>query len=160
MQRLLAITWLTWKAALSVPAVSGHRRVVAGGGGGFADGGPGRRHGARVHPDFADVHFERHHRVARPFDPLAGVRHAGARHRGMPDAGRGDQTHRALADLAGQMARHHVAERGAAGPVRRVRLWLVAMARGEIAGGGANRFARAGAGGARFGEGTQQRCGN
>ena len=35
-----------------------------------------------------------------------------------------------------------------------------AMARGEIAGGGTNHFARAGAGGARFGEGTQQRCGN
>ena len=37
--------------------------------------------------------------------------------------------------------------------VRRVRLWLVAMARGEIAGGGTKNFARAGAGGARFGEG-------
>ena len=71
-----------------------------------------------------------------------------------------DQAHRALANLAGQMAGHHVAERRAAGIVRRQCLRLAAMARGETAGGGAERFARTGAGGARLGQGTQQRGGH
>ena len=53
--------------------------------------------------------------LARAFHALAGVRHAGARHRGMPDAGGGRQADRPLANLAGQMAGHRVAERRAAG---------------------------------------------
>ena len=38
-----------------------------------------------------------------------------------------------------------------------VRFWIAAMARGEVAGGGAKNFARAGAGGARLGQ-TARSC--
>ena len=39
-------------------------------------------------------------------------------------------------------------------------LWPAAMARGEIAGGGTENFARAGAGGARLGPAAKRGCGN
>ncbi len=119
MQRILAIAWLTWKAALRfklflVIAVLVDRR-----GRRPAAGHQGRRHGAGFHADHPDLHVERHHGAARTFDALAGVRHAGARHRGMPDPGRRHQADGALADLAGQMAGHRDAERGVAGDFRR-----------------------------------------
>ena len=154
MQRILAIAWLTWKAALRfrlflviavllLAAVVGLPLLIK-------DDGTAR--------GFTQIlltyTLSAITALARPFDALAVVRHAGARHRGMPDAGRRDQADRALADLAGQMAGHRVAERGVAGDFRRVRLRLAAMARDEAAGGGADNFARAGAGGARLGQGT------
>ena len=118
MQRIFAIAWLTWKAALRfrlflVIAVLLLAAVV-----GLPLVHQGRRHGARVHADYSDLHVERHHGAARAFDALAVVRHAGARHRGMPDPGGRDEADCALANLAGQMAGHRVAERGVAGDCR------------------------------------------
>ena len=160
MQRLLAIAWLTWKAAfrfrlflviavLLLVSVVGLPLLVK-------DDGTAQR----VHANSADLHVDRHHRPAGFVHALAFLRHAGTRHRGMPDPSRGHQTHRPLADLAGQMARHHVAERGVAGAVRRVCLRLVVLARGPVAGGGTKSFARTGARRARFGEAAKLRGGD
>ena len=88
MQRILAIAWLTWKAAfrfrlflviavLLLAAVVGLPLLIK-------DDGTAR--------GFTQIlltyTLERHHGAARAFHALACVRHAGAGHRGMPDAGR------------------------------------------------------------------------
>src|SRR5260221_13287556 len=54
--------------------------------------------------------------LARAFHALVGVRHAGARYRGMPDASCRGETHCPLANLAREMARHHEPQRRFAGP--------------------------------------------
>ena len=129
MQRILAIAWLTWKAALRfklflviavllILAVVGLPLVIKDDG--TAQG-------------FTQIILTYTLSAITALLGLstlvAGLRHAGARHRGMPDSSGGHQADCALADLAGQMARHRVAERGAAGDFRRVRLWPAAMAR-------------------------------
>jgi hypothetical protein len=80
MQKIFAIAWLTWKAALRfrlflVIAVLLLAAVV-----GLPVIDQGRRHGARVHADFADLHVERRHRAARTFNAVAFVWDSGARH--------------------------------------------------------------------------------
>jgi hypothetical protein len=97
-------SWVDVESGLPLPVVHRGDRAVARGGGGIAVADQGRRHGARVHADFADLHVEHHHGVAGAFHVVAGVRNAGAGHRGMSDADGGDQADCALADLAGQMA--------------------------------------------------------
>ncbi len=155
MQRIFAIAWLTWKAALRfrlflviavllILAVVGLPLVIQ-------DDGTAQGFTQII----LTYTLSAITALLGHFDALAGVRHAGARHRGMPDPGGRDEADCALADLAGQMARHRVAERGAAGDFRRVRFWTAAMARDEAAGGGTGKIARAGAGGARLGQGKR-----
>src|ERR1043166_9133108 len=103
------------------------------------------------------LHTERCHRFTRAVHPLAGLWHAGARHRGMPDPGRGGEADCSLADLAGQMAGTHVAECRVAGRFRRERICSVAMARHPAAHGRADRSPQRGAGSAWFGEGKKFR---
>jgi hypothetical protein len=125
MQRILAIAWLTWKAALRfrlflviavllILAVVGLPLIIKDDG--TAQG-------------FTQIlltyTLSAITALLGTFDAVAFVRHAGARHRGMPDPGRRDQADCALANLAGQMARHRDAERGAAGDFRRVRFGLL-----------------------------------
>ena len=128
MQRIFAIAWLTWKAALRfrlflaiavllLAAVVGLPVLIK-------DDGTAR--------GFTQILLTY---TLSTITGLLGfstlwlvVRHAGARHRGMPDPGRRDEADCALADLAGQVARHRDAERGTAGDFRRVRLWPAAMA--------------------------------
>lgn len=105
MQRLFAITALTWKAAFRfrlfwVLAGSLLCSVI------FAPADQGRRHGARFYPDHAHLYAERDHRAARVLHALAGVRHTRAGHRGLLDADGRGEADRALAILARQMARH------------------------------------------------------
>src|SRR5262245_51626397 len=78
----------------------------------------------------------------------------------MPDAGRGGETHCAMADLAGEVARDHGAERGLAGAFRSQRLWLAAVAGNPVARGSAGDPAQGSAGRARFGEAKKSRPGN
>ena len=86
LQRLVAIAWLTWKAAFRFRLVPCDRGAAACLGGGAAAADQGRRHGAGIHPDPAHLHVERDHRVVGFVHAVAFVRNTRARHRGMPDA--------------------------------------------------------------------------
>ncbi len=124
MQRILAISWLTWKAALRfklflviavllILAVVGLPLVIK------DDG------------------------TAQGFTQiiLTYTLSVGARHRGMPDPDRRHKTHRTLANLDRKMAGHRDVERGTARDFRRVCLRLAAMACDKIAGSGTENFA-------------------
>src|SRR6478736_5250651 len=95
---------------------------------------------------------------------MAGLRHPGTGHRGMSDADGGSETHRPLADLARQMARVDVAERGVAGDLRVERVPDPPMARDPAPAGRTADFAQRSIGGPGFrpapDDGKADRTGN